>query len=157
MKGLLFMEEQNTEMQYEKALNSSRMFSAAAMILSIISLLTCMFIFISVPLAAAAIIFALLSRGCVKRSRQARSATQFAIAAMIISVCITGYSFYVVLTRPYYRKQFEQILRYYMNQYEAITEDISDPYGTYYGGSQENEPVPSDGYVSEMPEGGDYI
>lgn len=151
------MEEQSTEMQYERALNSSRMFSAAAMILAIISLFTCMFIFISVPLAAAAIIFALLSRGCVRRSRQARSATHFAIAAMIISVIITGYSFYTVMTNPYYRMQFEQILRYYMNQYETVTEDVTDPYGTYYGGTQNDLPAPENGQPEAMPEGGDYI
>lgn len=151
------MEEQSTEMQYERALNSSRMFSSAAMILAIISLFTCMFIFISVPLAAAAIIFALLSRGCVRRSRQARSATHFAIAAMIISVIITGYSFYTVMTNPYYRMQFEQILRYYVNQYEAVTEEVQDPYGSYFGGTPGDLSAPENGYPEAMPEGGDYI
>ena len=104
-------------------------FEFAALILGILALLSCTFIYFSVVLGALAIIFALLSRGGkMKFSARARLGLVLAVVAMVLSVLSTSYSFYIVWTEY---GSIENLLREYCElmglDFEALYGDIFQP------------------------------
>ena len=92
-------------------------FITASMIFALLSALSFLFIYLSVPLGAMAIVLALLSRGNTSLSARARRAIIISTAAMLISTGVTGYAFYKVRTDPELNRQFHEMFDYYLDYY----------------------------------------
>ena len=100
----------------------SAAFESAAYTLSIISLVGCTCIYVSVICGALAIIFALLSAGgASSMSRRAVWAIWFAAAGIVLTLCVTAYSFYTTL-QTY--GSLEGLLRAYAEQIGISYEDL---------------------------------
>ena len=89
----------------------------AAMILAVLCIISSMFIYISLPLGAVAIVLALLSRGERKTLGKAKTAVTVAAAGMLASTAITGFAFWRVTTDPVLRRQMQQMVEYYSGAY----------------------------------------
>ena len=90
---------------------------SASMILAVLCIISSMFIYISLPLGAVAIVLALLSRGERKTLGKAKTAVTVAAAGMLASSAITGYAFWRVTTDPVLRRQMQQMVEYYSGAY----------------------------------------
>ena len=90
---------------------------SASMILAVLCIISSMFIYISLPLGAVAIVLALLSRGERKTLGKAKTAVTVAAAGMLASSAITGYAFWRVTTDPVLRRQLQQMVEYYSGAY----------------------------------------
>ena len=90
---------------------------SASMVLGVLSIVTFMMIYISIPAGAIAIILALLSRGEQPEPGRAKTAISLAAAGMIASTAITGYAFYRVTTDPVLRRQMQNLVEYYSAGY----------------------------------------
>ena len=101
-------------------------FSVAAMTLAILSAIMFLFIYVSVPLGALAILFACLSRGNLRMNGRAKTAAVIAAIAMIVSSAATGYAAYRLYTDPELRETMQEMLDYYMQSYGG-EEAISQP------------------------------
>ena len=78
--------------------NSSRKMESAALILGIISVVSCLIIYISIPCGALAILFACLSRGGnYKMSEKSIAGLWIGFAGIFITVIIYAFSFFVLL------------------------------------------------------------
>ena len=111
----------------------------AAMVFSVLSLLTCMMIYLAVPFGAMAILFVLLSRGRKKHPGQARTAVIMAVISMCASTALSGYALYRYYHDPVIRMQVDHLIDYYRGLYleddlldlvnggaEALTEDSTE-------------------------------
>ena len=101
--------------------------AAAAFVLSIIAVVSLLFIYAAVPLGALAITLALLSRGRSRLFGKAKTAVTIALAAIIGSCFITGYSFYRVWTDPILKDRFSRFLDYYITYYSG-TDNTENEY-----------------------------
>ena len=104
-------------------------FELAALILGVLALLSCAFIYFAIVLGALAILFALLSRcGKMKLSSKARIGLILAVVAIVLSILITGFSFYIVWTEY---GSIENLMREYCElmglDFEALYGDIFQP------------------------------
>lgn len=102
----------------------------AAMILSLIAMITIQVFFISIPCAAVAIILALLSKGKGRLMPKARAALITGVTAAVLSASITGYAVYYVMHDPAMRAQIENMYDYYLDpdaSSNAGSPDVQDP------------------------------
>ena len=98
----------------------------AALVLGIISAATCSCCYLSIPLAALAIVLALLSRGGkMKLSQKAKIAIILAIVGLVLTVILYTISFYIAFSEF---GDIEGILRAYCEMYgldyEALYGDM---------------------------------
>ena len=112
------MSEQNKHNQWNQ--NMLR----AAVVLGVLSLLTCMMIYLAVPFGAMAILFVFLSRGRNKHPSQARTAVTMAVIGMCASTALTGYALYRYFHDPVIHMQVNRLIDYYRGIY--LEEDLLD-------------------------------
>ncbi len=94
-------------------------FRAAARTLSILCVITIGFIYLSVPLGALAILFALLSGGAHKLKKPQKTAIRTAVIGMVLSAAVTGYMFYRVYSDPVLYAQMQEMVDYFMAVYNG--------------------------------------
>lgn len=109
---------------------------SAASFLSVLGLLTVLFIYISVPLSALSILFALLSGGAGKMHKKARRSVRRALIAMAASSLFTGYAFYRVNHDPALKLMVQQMVDQYRRLYGG-------DFLPGYPGSAGNTPAPA--------------
>lgn len=102
---------------YDRKYKSRSSLRSAAMILAVISLISFLMVYISVPLGAIAIILALLSKGQDEVTGKHKTIIALAAAGMCTSTALTGFAFYRVTTDPVLKKQMQQMLNYYTSHY----------------------------------------
>ena len=117
---------ENYPKRYSEGLRS------AARVLSILCVITIGFIYMSVPMGALAIIFALLSGGAHKLKKPQKNTIRTAIIGMVLSTAVTGYMFYRVYTDPALYAQFQQMVDYFTRIYngESPADVINSTPGT---------------------------
>ena len=109
-----------------KASIAKRNMATASMVCGIIAVISFQLFFISLPLAGAAIILALLSRSGSKVEGRARAALIAGSAAMVISCLYTWYAVRTVYSDPQLRSQVEQLYNYYTGQLTGQQESESN-------------------------------
>ncbi len=122
------------------------------MILAVIAVFTAGLFYLSIPLAATALILALLSRGRGSISGRSKLAVIVASTAIVLSGISTVYSVYTVMTTPQLRSQLEDMFDYFYDFYggEDFRSDTPDPFMEPYQNDtpyQNNEPyqIPEEG------------
>ena len=104
---------ENYPKRYSEGLRS------AARALSILCIFTIGFIYLSVPLGALAILFALLSCGAHKLKKAQKSTIRLAVIGMLLSAAVTGYMFYRVYSDPVLYAQMQDMVDYLMRMYNG--------------------------------------
>ena len=89
----------------------------AAMVMGVLSVITCMMIYVSVPLGALAILFALLSRGRGRQLGNAKPALIMGVAGILASSILTGYALYSYYHDPVLHAQVNQLIERYRRVY----------------------------------------
>ena len=105
--------------------NTSNGLSVAALVLSIVGVLTMMFGG-SVVLGSLAILLALLSRGSGRMSGQAKAAIGISIVSIALGILLLIGMFVYVFTSSDAQEMYRDYLRYYEDQL-----DDDDPYNYY--------------------------
>jgi hypothetical protein len=105
-----------------KATVAKRNMATASLVCGIIAILSFQLFFISLPLAGASIILALLSRQGRKVEGRARIALIAGAAAVIFSCLYTWYAIRTVYRDPRLRSQMEQLYNYYTGQISGTRE-----------------------------------
>ncbi len=105
-----------------KASIAKRNMATASMVCGIIAVISFQLFFISLPLAGAAIILALLSRQTGKVEGRARVALIAGAAAMVFTSLYTWYAIRTVYNDPNLRAQVEQLYNYYSGQLSGQSE-----------------------------------
>jgi hypothetical protein len=105
-----------------KATVAKRNMATASLVCGIIAILSFQLFFISLPLAGASIILALLSRQGRKVEGRARIALIAGAAAVIFSCLYTWYAIRTVYRDPRLRAQMEQLYNYYTGQISGTRE-----------------------------------
>lgn len=86
-----------------------------AFVLGILSIVTCSYCYLSIPMGAIAIILGLLSRGGnMKLSRKAKNAIIFAIIGILLTVILYAASMYMIINeygslQNYLRELYKQL------------------------------------------------
>lgn len=136
-------------------------FATAALVLGILSIVSVMIFYVSIPLAALAIVFAILSRGRYgKMATRAKAGIFLSLAGIILTVTLTIYA--VITYLPYIQSgQFSQYLENYLEDYYGSQNDASPLYDWYNNG--EDNTWNGDGigdfydnYGDDAPSDGDY-
>ncbi len=109
-----------------KASIAKRNMATASMVCGIIAVISFQLFFISLPLAGAAIILALLSRSGSKVEGRARAALIAGASAMVITCLYTWYAVRTVYNDPRLRAQVEQLYNYYTGQLTGQQESESN-------------------------------
>ncbi len=91
--------------------------ASAAIVLGVLSLLSCAIFYISIPCGALAVLCAILSRGRFKLTGIGRAGILCGIIGMAASAVITAASVRAVLTDPDKRAQLEQVIQMYLGDY----------------------------------------
>lgn len=147
-----------------KASIAKRNMATASMVCGIISVISFQLFFISLPLAGAAIILALLSRQSSRVEGRARIALIAGAAAMVITSLYTWYAVRTVYNDPQLRAQVEQLYNYYTGQLSGqqeseSTEQSGDPQqilnDILSGKYRENQG--ESGYAAVSENGGELI
>lgn len=141
--------------------NTSNGMSTAALVLSIIGILT-MCCGGSVILGSLAILLALLSRGSQPMNGQAKTAVGISIAGVILGIAVIIGSFIYVFTDPEANSIYRDYMQYYYDEFEDM-----DPYSDYYDDDYAeydeddllryyeeyfNNDSGSDGYIHSVPQ-----
>ena len=105
-----------------KATVAKRNMATASLVCGIIAIRSVQLFFISLPLAGASIILALLSRQGRKVEGRARIALIAGAAAVIFSCLYTWYAIRTVYRDPRLRSQMEQLYNYYTGQISGTRE-----------------------------------
>lgn len=108
-----------------KATVAKRNMATASMVCGIIAVLSFQLFFISLPMAGASIILALLSRQSRKVEGRARIGLIAAAAAAVFSCMYTWYAIRTVYNDPRLRAQVEQLYNYYTGQLSGAPESES--------------------------------
>ncbi|MDO5346035.1 MAG: hypothetical protein Q4E91_09845 [Lachnospiraceae bacterium] len=129
--------------------------ATAAFVLCLIGGISFFICYISIPLAALAIILALLSRGDGKISVRGKIAVVISVLDIFISVFFTASAVYSVLNDPVQRRQFEALWNYYMDYYSndsdsGTLQDYLDYYNHHPG-------LDSDQYEGSEDERNEFI
>lgn len=145
--------------------NTSNGMSTAALVLSIIGVLT-MCCGGSVVLGSLAVILALLSRGSWPMSGQAKAAVGIGIADIILGFIIIIAMFVYILTSPEAQSIYRDYLQYYMDEYgDTYPYSDYDDYYDNYGGYDEDDLLryyedyfddDNNGYIQNIPHPSDY-
>ena len=130
--------------------NTSNGLSVAALILSIIGVLTMMFGG-SVVLGSLAILLALLSRGSGRMSGQAKAAIGISIVSIALGVLLLIGMFVYVFTSSDAQEMYRDYLRYYEDQL-----DDDDPYN-YYNDYLDDYQDHSDEYLDYISPDLDHV
>lgn len=105
--------------EYENLYGYSRNpMATAAVILGVISLITCLFFYISVPCGAMAALLAILSRGRNPMPGKSKAGLICGIIGLCFSIMITLSSVWMVLTNTQARAYLESYLQYYLGDTE---------------------------------------
>ena len=123
------------EVWFMDKIKSASSLSSAAFVLAVLSVFSCMIIYLCVPLAALSVILALLSRGTRKIGGRTGFTLVLAAAAMTISIALTSFAAYRIYHTPALRAQFERLLDYAFYQ--------GDPIQNYLSGSGQTAGEPS--------------
>lgn len=95
--------------------------------LGILSLMSCMVIYISLPLGALAVIFALLSRTDSVKSKKCRASIICGVCGMVLTTVITVSAFYKVFTDS----EMLNAIEYYMQMYTGDADlDLREEFGS---------------------------
>ena len=97
--------------------------ATAALVLGIAAIMFIRQFFLSIPMAATAIILALLSRGGCAVSLRGKLAITIASFTIVFSASSTAYTIYQIYHDPALRQQFEKYLEYF----EMIYSEEADP------------------------------
>lgn len=108
-----------------KATVAKRNMATASLVCGIIAILSFQLFFISLPLAGASIILALLSRQGSRVEGRARIALIAGAAAVIFCSLYTWYAIRTVYRDPRLRSQVEQLYNYYTGQLSGTQESES--------------------------------
>ena len=130
--------------------NTSNGLSVAALVLSIIGVLTMMFGG-SVVLGSLAILLALLSRGSGRMSGQAKAAIGISIVSIALGILLLIGMFVYVFTSSDAQEMYRDYLRYYEDQL-----DDDDPYN-YYNDYLDDYQDHSDEYLDYMSPDLDHV
>ena len=130
--------------------NTSNGLSVAALILSIIGVLTMMFGG-SVVLGSLAILLALLSRGSGRMSGQANAAIGISIVSIALGILLLIGMFVYVFTSSDAQEMYRDYLRYYEDQL-----DDDDPYN-YYNDYLDDYQDHSDEYLDYISPDLDHV
>lgn len=130
--------------------NTSNGLSVAALILSIIGVLTMMFGG-SVILGSLAILLALLSRGSGRMSGQAKAAIGISIVSIALGILLLIGMFVYVFTSSDAQEMYRDYLRYYEDQL-----DDDDPYN-YYNDYLDDYQDHSDEYLDYISPDLDHV
>ena len=109
-----------------KASIAKRNMATASLVCGIISVISFQLFFISLPLAGAAIILALLSRQGNRVEGRARIALIAGAGAMVFTSLYTWYAVRTVYNDPALRAQMNQLYNYYTGQLSRQQESESD-------------------------------
>lgn len=152
-----------------KSTVAKRNMSTAALFCSIAAVVTFQLFFISLPLAGAAVILALLSRGNGPVAGRAKIALIGSIAAFILTSAFTTYAVRTVYKNPALRRQMEQLYEYYTGQSVGTQEPeaespsenpqqiLQDILSGKYREEQGNAYVSGDGESGGTQNGGSFI
>lgn len=130
--------------------NTSNGLSVAALVLSIVGVLTMMFCG-SVVLGSLAILLALLSRGSGRMSGQAKAAIGISIVSIALGILLLIGMFVYVFTSSDAQDMYRDYLRYYEDQL-----DDDDPYN-YYNDYLDDYQDHSDEYLDYISPGLDHV
>ena len=108
-----------------KATVAKRNMATASLVCGVIAVFSFQLFFISLPLAGASIILALLSRQGRRVEGRARIALIASAAAMVFSCLYTWYAIRTVYRDPRLRSQVEQLYQYYTGQRSGTKESES--------------------------------
>lgn len=123
-----FNENTDSPSMRRHRISGSRSMATAAMVLGLIAIPLFFVFYISIPLAATAIVLALLSRGDGSLHPRAKVSLIVSIAAIAASVLVTGYAFITVRNNPALRRELEQMLDYFSDYYgEGADEEYLVP------------------------------
>lgn len=136
------MEDSNTSYssqnrEYSRP-SGSRALATAAMVLGLIAAPLFFISYISIPLAATAIVLALLSRGDGPMHSRAKISLVVSGVALAASILATAYAVIAIRTNPLLRRELELMLDYF-SEYYGYGEDYRLP-GIFYGEEEETEP-----------------
>lgn len=130
--------------------NTSNVLSVAALVLSIVGLLTMLFGG-SVVLGSLAILLALLSRGSGRMSGQAKAAIGISIVSIALGILLLIGMFVYVFTSSDAQEMYRDYLRYYEDQL-----DDDDPYN-YYNDYLDDYQDHSDEYLDYISPDLDHV
>lgn len=130
--------------------NTSNGLSVAALVLSIVGMLTMMFGG-SVVLGSLAILLALLSRGSGRMSGQAKAAIGISIVSIALGILLLIGMFVYVFTSSDAQEMYRDYLRYYEDQL-----DDDDPYN-YYNDYLDDYQDHSDEYLDYISPDLDHV
>ncbi len=130
--------------------NTSNGLSVAALILSIIGVLTMLFGG-SVVLGSLAILLALLSRGSGRMSGQAKAAVGISIVSIVLGILILVGAFIYVFTSSDAQEMYRDYLNYYEDQLDD--DDLYDYYNDYLDDYQDH----SDEYIDYTSPGLNHV
>ena len=108
-----------------KAAVAKRNMATASMICGIIAVIAFQLFFISLPLAGASIILALLSRSSRHVQGRARIGLIASAASIVFTCLYTWYAVRTVYNNPQLRAQLEQLYNYYTGQLSGTSESES--------------------------------
>jgi hypothetical protein len=132
--------------------------ATAALVFAILSLLGGMIFYFSVPCAMLAILFALLSRGNGKMFSRCKAAIVLGIVGAVSSIIMTVGTFYLVLTDPTMKSQFEYLFNSYSEEFglDYDFDDLERLFGID-GSDSYDIPDTSDPIDSDITTGGQFI
>lgn len=109
-----------------KATVAKRNMATASLVCGIIAVISFQLFFISLPMAGASIILALLSRQSSRVEGKAKIALIAGAAAALISCMYTWYAIRTVYNDPQLRAQVEQLYNYYTGQLSGTAESENE-------------------------------
>ncbi len=130
--------------------NTSNGLSVAALVLSIVGVLTMLFGG-SVVLGSLAILLALLSRGSGRMSGQAKAAIGISIVSIVLGILLLAGALIYVFTSSDAQEMYRDYLRYYEDQLDD--DDLYDYYNDYLDDYQDH----SDEYLDYTSPGLDHV
>lgn len=139
---------------YQETNTGSRGLALGAMVLAALAVPLFYVFYVSIPLAALAIILALLSRGRGPISPRGRLAVLIASGAILFSSISGAYMIYSVYHSPELRQQLNRILDFYNDMYEDEAPVADDPGALPDTSPAPQAPAPSDDLPDWMMEGG---
>lgn len=90
--------------------------ATAAVVLGILSLMTCLFFYISIPCGAMAALLALLSHGREPMSGKSKVGFACGLCGAAFSLAVTASSVWMVLTNAQLRGYMESYIQYYLGE-----------------------------------------
>ena len=116
----------DTSYEYEQRPRKNPM-TTAAIVFGILSLLSSMIIYISLPCGALAVILAILSRTSSPMAKKAKAGLICGFCGMVATVVITVSTFYYVLTDSGLRSVLEYYCQAYLGDYDFnLEEELAD-------------------------------